>query len=188
MQVEFIPILGDLHHGGVTIRDGFQYYFSLMRPTSEGRVWIDSADPMAPPKFVFNYLATENDRVEAIASVKAIRQLIAQRAWDFCRSEEITPGASVQTDEEILAFLRQSAGTNYHPCRTCRMGHDPMAVTDESGRVHGVDNLRVVDASIMPEIVSGNLNAPIIMMAEKLADRILGREPLTPEPAPYYQI
>lgn len=187
MQVEFLPILGDLHHGGVTIGDGFQYYFSMMRPTSEGRVWIDSADPMAPPKFVFNYLATEPDRRDAIASVKALRDLIAQRAWGPYRRAEITPGPGVETDDEILAFLRTNVGTNYHPCRTCRMGHDALAVTDENGKVHGIDNVRVVDASIIPEIVSGNLNAPVIMMAEKIADAILGRPPLPPEEAPYYR-
>ncbi len=187
MQVEFIPILGDLHHGGITIGDGFQYYFNQLGPSSEGRVWLDGADPMAPPKFVFNYLATESDRRDAVASVKAIRDLVAQRAWDSFRGEELTPGSAVKTDDEILAYLRNSAGTNYHPCRTCRMGHGELAVTDENGRVHGTDNLRVVDASIMPEIVSGNLNAPVIMMAEKIADHILGRPPLPPEAVDYYR-
>jgi len=187
MQVEFLPLLGDLHHGGVTIGDGFQYYFSMMRPTSEGRVWIDTADPMAPPRFVFNYLETEADRREAIASIKALRNLIAQQAWAPLRRAEITPGAGVASDAEILDFLRANVGTNYHPCRTCRMGHDAMAVVDEAGRVHGLENVRVVDASIMPEIVSGNLNAPTIMMAEKIADAILGKPPLPPENAPYYR-
>jgi choline dehydrogenase len=187
MQVEFIPILGDLHHGGIALGDGFQYYFNMLRPESEGRVWIDSADPMAAPKFVFNYLSTESDRREAVAAVKAIRTLIAQRAWDFCRGEEVNPGPGARTDDEILAALRASVGTNYHPCRSCRMGHDALAVVDGEGRVHGLDNLRVVDASIMPEIVSGNLNAPTIMIAEKIADRILGRPPLPPEPVDYYR-
>jgi choline dehydrogenase len=99
----------------------------------------------------------------------------------------VTPGADVEDDDAMLAFLRKQAGTNYHPCCTCRMGHDDMAVVDESARVHGLDNLRVIDASILPEIVSGNLNAPVIMMAEKLADAILGRPPLPPDNAPYYR-
>ena len=86
-----------------------------------------------------------------------------------------------------MAFLRQQAGTNYHPCCTCRMGYDDQAVVDEAGRVHGLDNVRVVDASIMPRIISGNLNAPVIMMAEKLADTILKVPPLPPDPAPYYR-
>ena len=95
--------------------------------------------------------------------------------------------AAARDDDAILAYLRQQAGTNYHPCCTCRMGAGPDAVVDARGRVNGFDNLRVIDASIMPEIVSGNLNAPVIMMAEKLADDILGRPPLPPEPAPYYR-
>ncbi|HXH04017.1 MAG TPA: choline dehydrogenase [Candidatus Competibacteraceae bacterium] len=188
VQFEFIPLLGEFQHGNVKLENGFQYFFSLMRPTSTGRVWIDSADPMAAPKFVFNYLSTEQDRKDAVDAVKAIRHVVAQPAWDELRGPEVTPGPSVRTDAEILEFLRQNAGTNYHPCCTCRMGNDPMAVTDSSGRVHGVDNLRVVDASIMPEIVSGNLNAPVIMMAEKIADDVRGRKPLPPEAAPYYKV
>lgn len=186
VQFEFIPMLGEFQHGNVKLENGFQYFFSLMRPTSEGRVWLDSADPMAAPKFVFNYLETDEDKRQAIAAVKAIRKVVAQKAWDEYRGVEVTPGSGCRTDEEILAFLRQQAGTNYHPCCTCRMGHGDDAVTDEGGRVRGLDNLRVVDASIMPEIVSGNLNAPIIMMAEKIADDILGRAPLPPENAPYH--
>jgi choline dehydrogenase len=188
MQIEFIPLLGNLHHGGVEIGDGFQYYFNLLRPTSEGRVWIDSADPMAAPKFVFNYMATEQDRRHAVASIKVLRDLIAQQAWASIRTTEITPGPAVRTDDEILgALVADIAGTNYHPCRSCRMGTDNMAVTDAEGRVRGLDNIRVVDASIMPEIVSGNLNAPTIMIAEKLSDSLLGKAPLPPEPAPYYR-
>jgi choline dehydrogenase len=187
VQVEFVPLLGELQHGSVALENGFQYFLSLMRPTSTGRVWIDSRDPRAAPKFVFNYLATEADRQQAIAAVKAIRAMIAQRAWDGYRGAEVTPGADVEDDDAMLAFLRKQAGTNYHPCCTCRMGHDDMAVVDESARVHGLDNLRVIDASILPEIVSGNLNAPVIMMAEKLADAILGRPPLPPDNAPYYR-
>lgn len=188
MQIEFIPMLGNLHHGGVEIGDGFQYYFNLLRPTSEGRVWIDSADPMAAPKFVFNYLTTEQDRRHAVASIKVLRDLIAQQAWASIRTTEITPGAGVRTDGEILgALVADIAGTNYHPCRSCRMGTDDLAVTDAAGRVRGLDNIRVVDASIMPEIVSGNLNAPTIMIAEKLSDSLLGKPPLPPEPAPYYR-
>ena len=102
------------------------------------------------------------------------------------RDAEVTPGEDVQTDEQILAWLRHAAGTNYHPCCTCRMGYDDRAVTDEYAKVHGFDNLRVVDASITPEIVTGNLNAPVIMMAEKLSDVILGRQPLKADPQPYH--
>ncbi|QXI30919.1 choline dehydrogenase [Pseudomonas vanderleydeniana] len=187
VQFEFIPMLGEFQHGSVKLEDGFQYFFSLMRPTSTGRVWLASADPKTPPKFVFNFLSTKEDQDDAIAAVKAIRHVVSQPAWDLYRGEEVTPGAHVKTDEQILAALRQSAGTNYHPACTCRMGTDPKtSVVDAHARVHGIPNLRVVDASIMPEIVSGNLNAPIIMMAEKIADDIRARKPLPQAKAKYY--
>ena len=119
--------------------------------------------------------------------MRAIRAIVAEHAWDEFRGEEVTPGAAIQSDAEIEAFLRQQAGTNYHPCRTCRMGSDEMSVVDENACVRELDNLRVVDASILPEIVSGNLNAPVIMIAEKLADTIRGKPPLPPDPAPYHR-
>ena len=187
MQIEFVPLLGELQHGSVALENGFQYFLSLMRPTSTGRVWIDSADPSATPKFVFNYLKTEDDRRQAVAAVRAIREIVSQRGWDDLRGAEVTPGPAASSDAEIVAFLRQQAGTNYHPCCTCRMGNDDMSVVDVDARVHGLDNIRVVDASILPQIVSGNLNAPVIMIAEKLADTILGRAPPPAEPAPYYR-
>lgn len=186
VQFEFIPMLGEFQHGSVKLENGFQYFFSLMRPTSTGRVWLGSADPLAAPRFVFNFLSTEQDQQDAIAAVKAIRHVVSQPAWDPYRGEEVTPGPAVQTDAQILDALRGLAGTNYHPCCTCRMGTDGNSVVDAQARVHGLDNLRVVDASIMPEIVSGNLNAPIIMMAEKVADVIRGRTPLASSAAKYY--
>ncbi|MCW2293221.1 choline dehydrogenase [Pseudomonas sp. BIGb0408] len=186
VQFEFIPMLGEFQHGSVKLENGFQYFFSLMRPTSTGRVWLGSADPRDAPRFVFNFLSTPEDQQDAIAAVRAIRNVVAQPAWDPYRGEEVTPGPAVQTDEQILEALRGLAGTNYHPCCTCRMGVDENSVVDARGRVHGIENLRVVDASIMPEIVSGNLNAPIIMMAEKIADDIRGRSPLAGSSAPYY--
>ncbi|MBY6208630.1 MULTISPECIES: choline dehydrogenase [Halomonas] len=188
VQFEFIPMLGEFQHGSVKLENGFQYFFSLMRPTSEGQVWLSSADYKDAPKFVFNYLATEKDRRDAIDAVRSIRHVIAQTAWDKLRGEEVMPGKEVETDDQILAFLKETAGTNYHPCCTCRMGSDENSVVDGEGRVHGVANLRVVDASIMPEIVSGNLNAPVIMMAEKIADAIKGEAALTKSEANYYKI
>ncbi len=187
MQIEFVPLLGELQHGSVALENGFQYFLSLMRPTSTGRVWIDSADPAAAPKFVFNFLETEHDRRQAAAAVRAIRDIVAQRGWDDLRGAEVTPGPAATSDAEITGFLRQQAGTNYHPCCTCRMGIDDMSVVDAEARVHGLDNIRVVDASILPQIVSGNLNAPVIMIAEKLSDTILGRQPLPPDAAPYHR-
>lgn len=187
VQFEFLPLLGEMSHGETKLGNGFQYFFSLMRPTSTGRVWIDSNDPKQPPKFIFNFLSTEYDQRTAIDGVKAIRKIISQQAWDKYRKEEIMPGPQYKTDEQILEFLKENAGTNYHPCCTCRMGNDDMAVVNHQGKVHGIENVRVVDASIMPEIVSGNLNAPVIMMAEKIADDIRGRT-LPPVDADYFRI
>jgi len=120
--------------------------------------------------------------------VRITRDIIAQRAFDQYRGREISPGPSVQTDAEIDAFVRQHAETALHPSCTCKMGSadDPMAVVDNEGRVHGLQGLRVVDASIMPRIVTGNLNAPTIMMAEKIADRIRGVAPLARSDAAFY--
>lgn len=187
IQYEFIPLMGDFQDGAVSLEDGFQYFFAMMRPTSRGRVWIDSADPMAPPKFVFNYLATPEDCRDTVAALKVTREIIAQSAWDKYRGVEVTPGPDVVTDDDILAFLRNNIGTQFHPCGSCRMGHDDLAVADHTGRVHETDNLRIVDGSLMPSIVSGNLNAPIIMMAEKLSDAIRGRPSLKPDLVPYYK-
>jgi choline dehydrogenase len=185
-QIEFVPMLGEIQHGSVQLENGFQYFLSLMRPTSSGRVWLESADPVAPPRFVFNYLETADDCALAVEAVKIIRKVIAQTAWDEYRSVEATPGPDVKTDAEILSWLRTIAGTNYHPSCSCQMGTHDMSVVDRHAKVHEFDNLRVVDASIMASIVSGNLNAPTIMIAEKLADDILGKPPLKPDPQPYY--
>lgn len=187
IQFEFVPMLGEMQHGSVKLENGFQYFFSLMRQKSEGRVWLRDANPLSAPRFVFNYFAHEEDRRDAIDAVRAIRHVVSQPAWGPYRGEEVTPGKLFQTDEQIMEFLRKEAGTNYHPCCSARMGNDDNSVVDAQARVHGFDNLRVVDASIMPEIVSGNLNAPVIMMAEKLSDIVLGKQPLPRSDAPYYR-
>lgn len=186
IQYEFTPMLGEVQHGSVAIGQGFQYFLNLLRPTSEGRVWIEDADPLKPPRFVFNYLQSDQDKQAMIAAVRATRHIVAQSSWDDLRGEETSPGMEFVTDAQILAWLQNNSGTVYHPCRSCRMGSDDLAVTDRFARVHGVERLRVIDASIMPEIVSGNINAPVIMMAEKLADHIRGRATLAPEKVPYY--
>jgi len=187
LQFEFIPFLGEFQHGNVSLAAGFQYFFSLMRPKSAGQVWIDSPDAVSRPRFRFNYLCDPEDKATAVKAVRIIRTLVSQAAWDPYRGEEVFPGAAVESDAAILDALRTTAGTNYHPCCSCRMGNDSMAVVDCDARVHGLENVRVVDASIMPDIVSGNLNAPVIMMAEKIADTVTGRAPLPPEAAPYYK-
>jgi choline dehydrogenase len=186
LQYHFLPMAVRYDGNSPATCHGFQAHVGPMRPTSRGELTLKSANPLEPPRILFNYMGTEQDRKEMRAAVRLTREIFAQSAFDRFRDEELSPGVQVQTDEEIDAHIRQSAETAYHPAGTCRMGTDPMAVTDGQGRVHGVRGLRVVDASLMPQITSGNLNAPTIMMAEKLADAVRGRNPLPPSDAPYY--
>jgi choline dehydrogenase len=157
-------------------------YFNLSRPESRGSVSLRSADPLAHPMIDPNYLSAENDIRVLRAGLKISREVVGQRAFDPFRGAEIAPGPAVRTDAGIDAFIRQNSETLYHPVGTCKMGWDDQAVVDERLRVHGVEGLRVVDASVMPRLVSGNTNAPTIMIAEKAADMILGK------PAPAAEI
>jgi choline dehydrogenase len=157
-----------------------------MRPTSRGHVRLKSADPQAAPSIQFNYMTTEGDRREMRDAVRLTREILAQPAFAKLRGGELSPGEDIQLDGEIDAFIRQRGESAYHPSCTCAMGTDAMAVVDGAGRVHGVGGLRVIDASIMPTIVSGNLNAPTIMLAEKLADVVRGRDPPPPSDAPVW--
>jgi len=184
LQHEFYAIRAYLGADESNFAEGFMCSMGIMRPASRGRVKLKSANPAAHPSIRFNYLETESDRREMIDGVKRTREMIAQRAWDEFRGAEFTPGADVRTDDEILGWLRSIGSTEYHPCSSCRMGTDEKSAVDSEGRVHEVEGLRVVDASIMPHNVTANLNAPVIMMAEKLADRIRGRTPLEPSRAP----
>jgi len=145
----------------------------ICRPTSRGHLRIVSHDSQARPAIVNNFMGTEEDRQIAIAGVKMVRRIFAQQALARFSPEEIAPTAKVATDAEILAYARQTASTVFHPVGTCRMGQGDDAVVDERLRVRGLEALRVVDASIMPAITSGNTNAPVIMIAEKGSDMIL---------------
>ena len=130
-----------------------------MRPTSTGFVKLKSTDPRDQPRIQFNHLMTENDRLEIREGVRLTREILAQEALTPYRGKELAPGVDVQSDAEIDAFARANGETSHHPSCTCKMGYDDMAVVDGEGRVHGVENLRVVDASIMPKVVTANLNA-----------------------------
>ena len=156
------------------------FSMGIMRPESRGWVKLASADPKAAPSIRFNYLDTPGDRRVMIDGLRRTRAMAAQKAFDGLRTTEVAPGPDVQSDDEILAWLRSAGSSEYHPCSTCRMGTGEDSVVDEAGRVHGLDALRVVDASIMPHNVTANLNAPVIMIAEKLADSIGGKAPLAP--------
>ena len=146
---------------------------SLLRPESRGHVRIKSADPRAAPAIHPNYLGTERDRETAVAGVKAMRRIFQAPAMARYIDQEIEPGAACDNDGELLDFIRRRGSTTYHPVSTCRMGQDALAVTDERLRVRGFSGLRIVDASIMPAVVSGNTNAATIMIGEKGADMIL---------------
>jgi choline dehydrogenase len=146
---------------------------SPLRPQSRGWVRIRSADPHEPPAIQYNYLTTEDDRRTAIDALKLIRRIMHQPPKKPFIAAEHAPGVAAQTDDEWLAYARTVGGTVYHPTTTCRMGQDATAVVDERLRVRGLQGLRVVDASIMPNVVSGNTNAATVMVAEKGADLIL---------------
>ena len=186
LQYHFLPMAVRYDGKAPATGHGFQAHVGPMRPTSRGHVRLRSSNPKDAPFIRFNYMGTEQDRKEMRAAVRLTRELFAQNAFDRFRGAEMSPGPTVQTDAEIDAHIRANAETAYHPSCTCRMGTDEMAVTDGAARVHGVQGLRVVDASIMPDVVSGNLNVPTIMMAEKLADVIRGRKPLPATGAPWF--
>jgi len=187
IQYHFLPMA--VSYDGTSLADchGFQAHVGPMRSKSRGHVRLRSADPDEHPEILFNYMSHADDWTEMRAAVRATRQVFAQPAFDPYRGEELTPGAAVQGDEEIDGFVRETVESAYHPCGTSKMGTDPMAVVDPQCRVHGMENLRVVDSSIMPTITTGNLNAPTIMIAEKAADMIREREPLAPSNAPVYR-
>jgi choline dehydrogenase len=162
-------------------RHGFTLHVCQLRPASKGYIALKSIDPFVPPLIQPNYLAVESDRVALREGTRIARGIFKQKSFDAYRGPEIAPGAHVQSDAEIDAWISRSAETIYHPVGTAKMGNDPMAVVDAQLRVRGVEGLRVVDASVMPTLVGGNTNAPTIMIAEKAADMILGRNPLPPE-------
>ena len=159
---------------------GYQAHLGLMRPTSRGRVRLASADPRRPPSILFNYLETESDRQEVIDGVRLTREILAQKAFEPYDDGEISPGADVRSDAEVLAWARATGDTEYHPTSTCTMGTGDDAVVDGALRVHGVEGLRVADASIMPKVVTANTNSTTIMIGEKAADIIAGKPPLEP--------
>ncbi|HEX6113790.1 MAG TPA: GMC oxidoreductase, partial [Geminicoccaceae bacterium] len=182
LQYHFLPLAVNYDGSNPQRTHGFQAHVGPMRPTSVGRIRLRTADPREPPSILFNYMSTESDRQEMRAAVRLTREIFAQRAFDPYLGPELAPGPGVESDAEIDAFVRARAESAYHACGTCKMGldSDPSAVVDSECRVHGIEGLRVVDAGVMPSIVSGNTNAATIMLAEKASDVIRGREPLPP--------
>jgi choline dehydrogenase len=188
IQYHFLPMAVSYDGSSLAREHGFQAHVGPMRSRSRGWVRLRSADPLDKPRIFFNYMSQPEDWTEMRACVRLTREIFAQPAFDRYRGREIQPGADVQSDAEIDAFIRARVESAYHPSCSCRMGRasDPLAVVDAQARVIGTHALRVVDSSIMPSITTGNLNAPTIMLAEKAADHIRGRAPLAPSAAPVY--
>ncbi len=188
IQFHFLPMAVAYDGSSLAREHGFQAHVGPMRSKSRGWVRLKSLNPAEPPLIQFNYMSNSEDWIEMRACVRLTREIFAQRAFDPYRGREIQPGANCVSDEAIDAFVRERVESAYHPSCTCKMGSraDPSAVVDPETRVIGVEALRVVDSSIMPSITNGNLNAPTIMMAEKAADMIRGRDPLPASNAPYY--
>ncbi|EJL6598531.1 choline dehydrogenase [Vibrio cholerae] len=187
IQFHFLPVAINYNGSNAVQEHGFQAHVGSMRSPSRGRVELLSRDPRKHPSILFNYMSTEQDWQEFRDAIRITREIIHQPALDPYRGRELSPGLNKQSDAELDAFIRQHAETAFHPSCSCKMGEDDMSVVDGEGRVHGVQKLRVVDASIMPIIITGNLNATTIMMAEKIADKIRGRTPLPRSTAAYYQ-
>jgi choline dehydrogenase len=188
LQYHFLPIAITYDGKEKVNEHGFQAHVGPMRATSRGKIELRSANAADAPRIVFNYLSTEGDRQEFRDAIRLTREIFAQKAFDPYRGAELSPGPSVNTDAEIDAHIRRKAESAYHPSCSCRMGaaDDPFAVVDGELRVRGTQGLRVIDASVMPNVVSGNLNAPTIMLAEKAADLVRGVAPLPPENVPVF--
>jgi choline dehydrogenase len=188
LMYHFLPIAirydGSSPAGG----HGYQVHVGPMYSDSRGSVRIVSRDPAVHPALRFNYLSTPTDRREWAEAIRVTRDILNQPAFDEYNAGELSPGTEVATDEQILDWVRRDAETALHPSCTARMGTGADAVTDPASmRVHGLDGLRIVDASVMPYITNGNIYAPVMMTAEKAADLILGNTPLAPETVPFYR-
>lgn len=188
LMFHFLPIAVRYDGSSPAGGHGYQVHIGPMYSDVRGSVTITSADVTVKPKLQFNYLSTENDRREWVEVVRTARHILSQSAMALYDGGEVSPGPSVETDEEILAWVAKDAETALHPSCTCRLGVDDMSVVDPlTMKVHGVDGVRVVDASAMRYVTNGNIYAPVMMMAEKAADLIAGNTPLAPEHVPFYR-
>jgi choline dehydrogenase len=188
LMFHFLPIAvrydGSSPDGG----EGYQVHVGPMYSDAIGSVKITSTDPKVHPALRFNYLSTDQDRREWVEAVHVARRILTQHAMDDFNAGEISPGSAVETDEEILDWVAKDAETALHPSCSLRMGVDPMSVVDPlTMGVHGLQGLKVVDASVMPYVTNGNIYAPVMMLAEKAADLILGKSPLEPSEAQFYR-
>lgn len=188
LMFHFLPIAIRYDGTSPTGGHGYQVHVGPMYSNSMGWCKIRSTDPRVKPAIQFNYLSTDQDKREWVEAIRRTREIFAQQAWAGLDGGEISPGPSVESDDEILDWVRADAETALHPSCTARMGTDEMSVIDpRSMRVHGIDGLRVVDASSMRYVTNGNIYAPVMMLAEKAADLILGNTPLPPEHVDWYR-
>jgi len=185
IQFHFLPLAVRYDGKAAAEGHGFQAHVGPMRSESRGSVTLRGPDPEAAPVIRFNYMSKDRDWQEFRRCIRLTREIFAQDAFAPYRGQEIQPGAGVQDDDALDAFIRDHVESAYHPCGTCRMGRsdDPDAVVDTQGRVIGVERLSVADSSIFPRITNGNINAPSIMVGEKISDHVMGRAPLPPENA-----
>jgi choline dehydrogenase len=188
LMFHFLPIAVRYDGSAPAGEHGYQVHIGPMYSDARGTVKITSRDPDVHPALRFNYLSTPTDRREWKEAIGIARTILNQPAFDEFNAGELSPGPSVSTEEEVLEWVARDAETALHPSCTCAMGTAEESVTDPlSLRVHGVDGLRVVDASVFPYVTNGNIYAPTMMVAEKAADLILGDTPLAPEAIPFYR-
>ena len=188
LMFHFLPIAVRYDGSAPASGDGYQVHIGPMYSDARGSVKITSRDPRVHPALRFNYLSTEQDRREWVEAVRVARNILSQAAMDPYNGGETSPGPSVETDEEILAWVAKDGETALHPSCTAKMGTDAMSVVDPlTMRVHGLEGLAVVDASVMPYVTNGNIYAPVMMLAEKAADLLLGNTPLAPDHAEFYR-
>ena len=188
LMFHFLPLAIRYDGSAPAAKHGYQVHVGPMYADTRGSVKITSTDPRTHPALRFNYLSTPNDRREWVEAVRCARNILTQPAFDAYNGGETSPGPAVQTNEEVLDWVARDAETALHPSCTCKLGTDGLSVVDPlTMRVHGVDGLRVVDASVFPYVTNGNIYAPVMMVAEKAADLILGNTPLPPATVDFYR-
>ncbi|MEO7069067.1 MAG: GMC oxidoreductase, partial [Nostocoides sp.] len=189
LMFHFLPIAIRYDGTSPVQGHGYQVHIGPMYSDARGSVTIKDTNPHTKPALRFNYLSTEQDRREWVEAIRVARDILTQPAFEPFNAGEISPGRSVETDEEILDWVAKDAETALHPSCTVRMGLDDQSVLDPTTLlVHGIDGLRVVDASSMPYVTNGNIYAPVVMLAEKAADLIAGNTPLAPSAAPWFNL
>ena len=180
IQYHFLPAAMRYDGNAAMKGHGYQVHAGVNKVSSRGSIKIKSSDPLAKPTIIFNYMETEQDRQDWRDCIRLTREILSQPALDEFNAGEASPGIDVSSDEEIDAWVRANVESAYHPSCSCKMGSvdDPMTVVNNAGQVVGIDKLRVIDSSVFPTIPNGNLNGPTIMLAEKMADSVLGKKPL----------